>query len=302
VKDLKKVYSDAFDETCASNDPKEVAKAFKDKLNGMLVEVSQLLVRKTEYPFLDNLEPFSAKLKLWSNKDNTWFLNHISEFEDVLLDTKEDLLDPVRRFMNGEQCKIYDGVKQLLQGNTANLDYIQSDELDLLKAVIESKTPYMGNSVQLAKAAKDQLAKKVLSLIDEEKLKAIEIADKQIADIKEREEFRKLDLQEQKRVLGNLEQRKASIQNERFIANLRQSSNQVAILHTEALNLMQSFLRKPKKEGEAAEPETKYIQRSNVYVNYDKVELQTETDVLEYVEALKEAYLKRIREHIRITL
>ena len=37
-------------------------------------------------------------------------------------------------------------------------------------------------------------------------------------------------------------------------------------------------------------------------LDFIKKELETEEDVLDYIEALKEAYLKRIKENIRITL
>jgi len=126
----------------------------------MRIDVDQLLARKQSYPFLKSLEPFSEKLDRWYKKDYSYFITSLSEFEDGLLDTKEDLFSPIQRFMNGEQRNIYDDVKTLLEGNTANFDYIQSYELETLKTLIASNTPYKGSGVQLAKAAKDELSKK----------------------------------------------------------------------------------------------------------------------------------------------
>ncbi len=302
VKKLKQAYKDAFDTSCSFREAKDIATAFKDKLKEQSINVNQLLVQKSEYPFLSSLEPFAEKLEKWSKKDYAFFLINLNEFEDELLDNKEDLLDPIKRFMNGEQRSIYDEVKKLLDGNTANFDYIQGDELEILKTLISSKTPYKGNGVQLAKAAKDQLGTKVLELIADEKDKAITYAEARISDITERKEYKTLDNNQQQRVIAGLQQRNKSLNDERFIANIRQSSNQISELHTAALNLMATYLVKPEVEGRAAEPTIKYIQRKNVFVSFDKKELHTEDDVLAYIEAIKEAYLKRVKENIRITL
>jgi hypothetical protein len=302
VKKLKETYKDAFDTSCSYREAKDVAMAFKEQLKEVSVQVNQLLAKKYNYPFVSSLEPFAEKLQKWSNKEYAYFLTNLNDFEDDLLDTKEDVLDPIKRFMNGEQSKIFDQVKNLLEGNTANFDYIQGDELDILKTLVTSKTPYKGNGVQLAKAAKDQLAKKVLDLIADEKEKATNKATELIANITDRKEYKSLEIVQQQNVIAGLEQRKKGLKDERFIANIRQSAHQISELHTAALNVMASYLVKPKTEGKAAEPVTKYIRRSNVRIDFLKKELETEEDVLDYLEALKEAYLKRIKENIRITL
>lgn len=302
VKKLKETYKDAFDESCGFREAKDVASAFKEKIKDMSIQVNQLLAGKRDYPFLSSLEAFAEQLAKWSKKDYAYFLINTNDFEDALLDAKEDLLDPIKRFMNGEQRNIYDDVKKLLEGNTANFDYIQGDELEILKTLLASNTPYKGNGVQLAKAAKDQLAAKVLTLIEEEKVKATKKAEDLITDITVRKEYKSLETAQQQQIITGLEQRKKALKDERFIANIRQSSNQLSELHTAALNLMATYLAKPQEDGKAAEPTTKYIRRSNVHIDFDKKELHTEADVLAYIEAVKEAYLKRIKDHIRITL
>lgn len=302
VKKLKETYKDAFDESCGFREAKDVASAFKEKIKDMSIQVNQLLANKRDYPFLSSLEVFAEQLEKWSKKDYAYFLINTNDFEDALLDAKEDLLDPIKRFMNGEQCKIYDLVKKLLEGNTANFDYIQGDELDILKTLLASNTPYKGNGVQLAKAAKDQLAAKVLKLIEEEKVKATKKAEDLITDITARKEYKSLEAKQQQQIITGLEQRKKVLKDERFIANIRQSSNQLSELHIAALNLMATYSAKHQEDGKAAEPATKYIRRSNVHIDFDKKELHTEADVLDYIEAVKEAYLKRIKDNIRITL
>ncbi|WP_341220515.1 BREX system P-loop protein BrxC [Polaribacter atrinae] len=302
VKKLKEVFKDAFDVSCPLREAKDVAVAFKDKLVQMRIDVDQLLARKQSYPFLKSLEPFSEKLDRWSKKEYSYFITSVSEFEDALLDTKEDLLSPIQRFMNGEQRNIYDDVKTLLEGNTANFDYIQSDELDTLKTLVASNTPYKGSGVQLAKAAKDELSKKVLELIRQEKTSFIDTAEEYIADINNRPAFKTLDTDQQLNVVKILSDKKNAVANERFIANIRQSKQELSQIHTDALNLMANMAAPKKEEGKVAEPVAKYIRQSQIHVDYVKNELVSEEDVNDYVEALREAFLKRINENIKINL
>ena len=58
----------------------------------------------------------------------------------------------------------------------------------------------------------------------------------------------------------------------------------------------------PKKQDIAADPKIHYIHKSNIKVEFEKKELQTELDVQEYVEALKEALIKQIKQNRRINL
>lgn len=304
VKDLKKVYSDAFDETCSYNDPKEVAKAFKDKLNGMLVEVSQLLLRTTEYPFLVSLEPFSEKLKQWSRKENTWYLNCISEFEDELLDTKEDLLDPIRRFMNGDQRKIYDEVRNIVKGDTSNLAYVEGGEFKQLQELIDSNKPYAGSLIKDSKQAKDELVEKLKSTIERERISALRGVEDSIHKIQGKEEFYKLENAEQERVLQPFKDVMDTINKERYIAQIRDFKfrAQGALLEQQ-LNLMAKFATPVSSDGSGAqEPVTHYIRKSNIRIEYEKDELRTEEDVDDYVEALRKIFKEQIKQNRRITL
>ena len=227
VKALKQICYEAFDETCVYKEAKDVAKAFKDRLNQMYIEVNQLLAQKREYPFLSSLEVFADKLQRWSNKDYSYYLTNLNVFKDDLLDSKEDLLDPVKRFMTGEQRKIYDDIKRLLESNTANVDYVDGDEFDTLKTLINSQTPYKGNGIQIAKAAKDSLTNKVATAIKEEKRIAIEAIEKAVENLKSNEEYQKLDDAKQQLITQPFQEEINKLQNQKFIAVIRDVKDKV---------------------------------------------------------------------------
>lgn len=304
VKQLKDLYANAFDEACAVKEAKDVALAFKDRLKQMRIEVNQLLARKHEYKFLESLQPLSEILDRLTLKEYSYYLISTNEFEDKLLDAKEELLDPIKRFMNGEQIKIYDEIKSLVNGNTANINFIDGDEFNILKTLIESKSPYNGNVVQLAKAAKDTLTKKVLDAIQVEKDAFLKKYSEVVANITEREEYANLN-ESQKQILQPFEDLKKEVENRdyRFIGNIKDATRRLEEdLYHKQLNLMVELLTPKPSNGGASEPQAKYIKRSSIYVKFDKRDLTSEEDVEAYIEALKEAYLERIKQNLRITL
>lgn len=303
IKNLKQVYVDVFDEPCSFIEAKDVANDFKAKLNEMFLDVNKLLIQKREYTFLESLEPFYSNLDRWANREYSFYINNLNEFEDDLLDAKEDVLDPIKRFMNGEQRIIFDTIKDVVEGNTANLDYIEGDEFDTLQTLINSKTPYKGNGVQLAKAALDSLQVKVLAAIEKEK-KIFETKLKEIVkSIQATAEFPKLDSLQKNQVLKPFEELQIKISKERFISNIKVTTNTLENrLYQDQLNLMLSLLAPKDKEGKVAEPRATYIKNTSIHIEFLKKELTTEEDVENYIEALKDAYLKRIEQKLRITL
>lgn len=304
VKNLKQIYSDAFDESCPFNDAKDVASAFKTKLKQLQVEVNQLLARKREFSFLKNLEIFAEKLERLSDKEYAYYLTNINDFESELIYAKDFLLDPIKRFMNGDQANIYASIYKVVNGDTSNFDYIDGDELRILKALLDSPQPYAGNLIKEAKYAKDQLGKKVLERIEDEKIEAIKALEQITEDLKTKEEFKKLDAPKQNQIIQPFQDEILKLKSQRYIAVIRDvKSKTFDSLLPKQLNEMMR-LSAPVKAGsnELSEPLVHYIRRSSVKVDYAKTELRTIEDVNEYVEALRTALIEQITNTKRISL
>lgn len=302
---LKELYAEAFDETSGAKEAKDVAIVFKEKIKELSNEVNQLFYQKSDFPFLAGLSDFNDSLKKLSDKDYKYFLTSIDDFEDQLLDTKEDLLDPIKIFMNGEQSKIYLDIKKLVNSNNANIDYIDGDEFDTLNTLINSKTPYSGNAIQIAKAAKDSLTQKVLSGIKSAKQRFEEKLALVFGDLEKTEPYQKLDAVEQEKIRAIVISLKAKVKEERYIGNIRDAVRDIEDnFYNDQLNHIAKILASKDYSGtdKVVEPKAVYIKSSSVYVDFPKRELITKEDVLAYTEALQEAYLKRINENLKITL
>lgn len=314
VKKLKEVYKDFFDETCAVNEAKEVALAFKAKLRETQQELAQLLARKNEFPFIVSLDDVSSKIGRLAQKEYGFFINNIREFEDELLDAKEDLIDPIRRFINSEQASIYESIRTLVVGNTSNFDYVAGNELDNLRGLLKHPKPYSGNLIKEAKEAKESLFEKVKAKLSEESEKTKTAINEAIADLKQKEEYQLLSDAHQKQILLPFETELNKLKDQRYIANLRDVRKSIVErLKPQQLNEMMRLSQPPtapptpSSSGNptptvATEPIQHYISRNNVRVSFSKTELRTETDVEEYINALKKAYLDQIKDNRRISL
>lgn len=300
IKQLMTVYSDYFDESCPAKEAKEVAMAFKGKLTQELGWLIQMLMSKENYPFLKVLEPVVEFVEKLTKKEYNYYLTNVADFEDDLLDNKEKMVDPIKRFWNGEQKKIYDGIRGFFSGNQSNLEYIECEELDVLREVNDHETPYYGNLIRDAKSAKDSLTKKVLAQIDEErKLTEVEITTA-INRIQSHEDFKTLDDSKRKQVLKPFEEEAKKVKEQRFIANLRGTRAFVkGELLEKQLNEMAKLAMPPEKDDT---PAVHYQRINNVKVDFPKTELKTKEDVEKYVEALKAKLNELIKDNKRISL
>lgn len=327
LKALKELYKEAFDESCPYREPRDVANAFKDKLKDMQHEVANLLNNNKDFPFVETLQPFKQKLVVWCGKEYSFFLENATIVEEELLDAKEDLFDPIKRFMKGDQFHIYESIRKMMEGDTSNLNYIEGEESKALQALLQNKTPYKGSAIRDAKKAKDTLSAKVMERIQEEKESAVQSIEQAIEKLKDKEEFGKLTEPQQQSIVKPLQQMLGKASSSNYISYIRDTKAQVADkMLTDQLNQMIRLATPPKpvqndqkgevkqevkgvEKGDAkedkkqcAEPVIQYIKQGSVKANYTKSELRTESDVDEYIESLRTALKDQIKNNRRIEL
>jgi hypothetical protein len=305
IRALKKLYTVLFDETTNANTGREIGATFKQKLEELSIEINKLLVGEKEYPFLRSLEPMSDLVDRLLKKDYAYYLTKRTEFEDELLDNKEELLDPIRKFWNGEQRKIFDSIRTLLNSDTSNLYYIKGDELDLITLAYEHQKPYTGSLIRDAKTAIDSLKEKLLKQIEQERALAVDDIEKSIAELEQMEEFSRLNDADRSQLLKPLKDEIAKIKTQRYIANIRDIRNRVvSSVQQHSLNEMirLSAPETPNEQGNVREEAPHYISKNSINVNYSKSELRTEEDVDDYVEIIRRVMKEQIKNNRRIKL
>ncbi len=300
IQALATAYLDLFDEPCQAKEAKEVALAFKEKLNEEFIRLNQILMSKDNYPFLAELVPVVNSMGKLTKKEYSYFLTNLKDYQVELLDNKETITDPIKRFWNGEQKKIFDSIKTFLSGNQSNMEYIEGDELNILKGVIEHPKPYTGTLIKDAKSIKDILTDKLLKQIEDERNLTKITIETAVNRIEYHQDFKSLDETKRKQVLRPFEDELKRLKDQRFIANLRETkTNLKGKLLDQQLNEMVRLAKPPERVDE---PIIHYQRMSSVKVDFPKNELQTLEDVEKYVEALRTSLADLIKQNKRINL
>jgi hypothetical protein len=167
VRALTEFYKDYFDSVAPTGDPKALALKTSDLLKEEAHMLQRLQAQAVNYPFLSKLDPVIADLKDVSDKPYKWFLLSLSEKSDALLDAKEDVVAPIRKFMDGPQKGIFDDARKFLSDEANNLIGDPAADAVAIRTVLDDPAVYRGNAVQGLKASVDALRAKIRSVVDE---------------------------------------------------------------------------------------------------------------------------------------
>ncbi len=326
VRALKTFFEDFFDAPPRASEAKSLGKETGDALQKLLDQLTLLVAQTSQYPFLNALTPVIEKLKERTGKPYTWYLTELTRQEDALLDMKEGVIDPVRKFMNGPQRDIFDNARKFVQAQEPNFAYLseavesgkwgvkedRGDETSpaaLLKALTDPEC-FKGNRMQQVKTYAETLQEKVTDRIKAERAKARET----VANLKSRlcgmAEFGALNGEQQERITRPFDELATAIEGQKLIAVIRDT-----VRRFEDSDYMQMLARlsgkwkveSGKQEGNATEGGKKTTHYPLVTIHSLKVPfnaawLADETDVDRYLASMREALLEEIRQGKRIQI
>ena len=309
VQKFKAFYQEYFNEPNLGTEPKEISKIFKQRLDKEVNDLTDIYALRSRFRFLESVGEPLHRLKLLAEKKHPYFFTALDQYSDDLLNDKENVLEAVKKFMNGAQRSIFENVLFYLESNNANFDYIGSDSLDKLHVVAESHTPYKGVLIQEAKAALEQIHTEVTERQKIEREKAIEQINNCIAKLKMFADFCKLEPKQQTEIVSVFERSVRDIEQERFIGNIRTKANlAVTEVYQKQLEQITRWLTPPTPPASAGagseppKPKIVYVRKDSVKVNFPKPVLETKQDVEDYLSALEEQFLRIINENKKISL
>jgi len=172
VRKLKEFYEDFFDAPPTANEAKTLGKETGDALKAALQELEVLAAEKAQYPFLNVLNQPIELLRSLTNKPYAFYLTELGRNADDLLDIKDEILDPIRRFMGGSMKSIYLDVRRFIQSERHNFADVEGDEVSQIEAVLTDVDCYKGNSIQQAKSLMQAVQKKIADKLHAEKERA----------------------------------------------------------------------------------------------------------------------------------
>jgi hypothetical protein len=323
VRALKEFFEDFFDAPPRASEAKALGKETGTALQELMHQLNPLAAQAGQYPFLNALTPVLEKLKELTGKPYTWYLTELTRQEDALLDMKESVIDPVRKFMSGPQKGIFDNARKFVQSQEPNFAYIEGDETAQVVASLTDPECFKGNRMQQVKTQVETLQEKVTAQIEAEIAKAKET----VAALKGRlcgmAEFGALNGDQQEQITRPFNEFNLGLERQKLIAVIRDTLRRFEESdYQRLLSQMTSWAQpaptpKPAPEpGKTAttdegtkptppakpEPRIEYVPSRSVKVSFDKAWLADETDVERYLESMREALLDEIRKGKRIQI
>jgi len=233
------------------------------------------------YPFNDAFAHIIDTLSPIEKLSTETLFEQLPQMEDTLLDTKEDVIEPLMEFMNGEKRKIYDSIVRFIKENQSNLRYVDDPSKTVLEELLTLEKPYLGNHIPKAKQALETVQKLLEPLIEDARAEAV------ITELQSNESFQEIPEAERYKVIRPRQQLIESIKSTGSIDTIRQLSSDESLANEldKGLEMI----------GELIDiPVVSQTVRISKLSPKDKITLKSREDVEAYVQKLKENLLNEI--------
>ena len=328
VRHLKEFFADFFDRPASSNEARSLARETIDAIKELEIELADLHGQKALYGFLSVLDGVMATLKEVASKNASWFLTDLSRASDAMLDSKEQIIEPLRRFMGSPQKAIYDQARQLVQEQEDNFAYVDTGEVEVIKTLLTESKPWQGSRLQQAKPQLEGLQQAIANQLANEKASAVSRLVELELRLQGSDEYSGLKPDQQVQLAAPFVDAQQSIHGQKRIAMIRDQlrafeENQYAqlLLKLERMARPQPMpasvppVQAPPAAGKSsidstpapvehppkvAEP--RLVPARTIKVGYSKPWLASEAELDDYLEQQREAWLKEIQAGNRVQI
>jgi hypothetical protein len=295
---FKKFCIEFFDAGAVPSDSTELARFGKDKLAAKRDELNAL-VSTSRYPFVSQLSGVVGVLDQVVGKPIDWYLSDFDK-ADELIEAKEDLVDPIKSFLNGQQAKIFDEAQVLLSSNTANLGYLPAGSADGVKILLTDANAFRGNKMNQLKAAADTLRGRIDDVIAVKRTEVTEAIQGRKAEILGSSYYANADTVSQESVIGRIDQMLTRLVGEIQIALILQVGT--TFEYDDYPALLSRLAESQQSDGDGVPAPKPIVSVKSISAPGATGVLETEADVDNYLAALRTALVATLNDGKRITL
>jgi hypothetical protein len=232
------------------------------------------------------------------------------------LDLKEQLIDPIRKFMGGPQKDIYTQARIFIQSQEPNFTYVKGETASSIRSALNDPACFKGNRIQQMKNDLDALQQEVDKKVEEIREQAVGKLKTMQKRMQAMDEYKKLPDVRMAELDAPYQELIDHIKRQDLIAVINDRLRYFEEQGYQKLLTRIIDLTAPKVVSGAAasgsseedndehtkEPRPKYIASRNISVAFDKALLTDEGDVDRYLESMRKALLEEIRKGNRIQI
>ena len=314
---LKEFFREFFDTQPAGTEGKALGIETAQAFGTLKTELAVLEGQSSRYPFLSALGQLQDALREVTGKPYAWYLQDVGQHGDRLLDLKEGILDPIRRFMGGGQKAIYDEARSYLADQNANFGYGGEDQARAIQEVLVDPNCFKGNAIQQIKGTLDTLRAEVDHRLAAERKTAISDVEELLAKLRALPEFASLTEPHRREIEAAFTNVLDTIGTSKLIAVIRERVSGFRASGYPTLLGRVTAPPSPKKDEDddkprgfrdsssgapAAQTQPEYVAASALRVTYAKPYLADERDIDAYLETLRKTLISEIRAGKRVTV
>jgi hypothetical protein len=212
VNALKRFHQELFNVQSLGTDARSTCEAFRMAMREEAQELLEIADQAASYPFLVAVKPWAEQAEAMTKKDDSYLLNQLGTFKDSWLDAEEDLLTPLKQFLNGNQKTVYDEVRAFELRYGDEFADLSTEQVAPLRKLLESDKPYAGGLIPQANSAMAELQKQLEQRLLQAQAQALQQISEQEARLTADAEFQKLDPEQRAEVLAPTMAAKADVQ------------------------------------------------------------------------------------------
>ena len=225
VRAVRNFFGELFNKPARAGEAKALGYQMAEEMQALRQRLEKLLAQSAQYPFLEALQPAVDKLERIENKPYDWFLQNLSEYEDDLMDLKEDVIEPIQSFMGGGQKKVFLEAREFLREQGDNFAYLDeapshagqvredaelagspADRPAALAEILSAPDCFRGDKMQQVRQSVGRLRERL-----EQRLQAeLQAATERIQQLQKRaestDEFAKLANEDQQRIRSEFDE------------------------------------------------------------------------------------------------
>jgi hypothetical protein len=300
VNALKRFHQELFNTQSIGTDARSTCEAFRMAMAEEAQDLREIAAQSANYPFLAAVKPWAEQAEAMAKKDDGTLLNQLNTFKDSWLDAEEDLLTPLKQFLNGNQKSVYDQVKAFEARYGDELADLPADLVAPMKTLLASDRPYAGGLIPQATNALTELQKQLEQRLQQAQAKALQEISEQEARLKADADFQKLDPEQQVEVLAPTAAAKSDVQSSNKPGTALLRLNRYRSDEVPKQLQRMAALAAPKDASPPAE--ITVVAASALKVSCPLSQITNEAELGQWLEALGTAVRKELDQGHRISL
>ena len=275
-------YKDFFESIPSSNEALELTEEIKNGLDSLNKKLKNYKTN-ANFPFISNYEEEFKVISNLSETNKNEIINKLST-SDNLIDIKKNIIDPLSKFIEGNQGKIYKDSFVFYKENKDNFILLKKDKLEKFLEIINDPKCFIGNKIPILKKIKNELEEEIKLKKTEEIKRVVGEFDNLKNEISSIPQFINSDNDKQEKIIKTIDTKIVEINNINTINSIQ------AIYKYFEDEIFTSLI------GELINNEKqKVISISSLKFENKKIILESEEDLIEHINNYKKTILKEIR-------